>query len=322
MSISRGYSYKCVGSLTGRLGLVERKQSYNLGQKLSYSSFGDKPNILTLIQHISNIYTIYQKEYSDDEDLAKEFQRLKVDLLIGKFSFKALKIVSVQLDSDRRYMSIDIDPMDCTVITSFAKMLINELRRSSYFLESCYSTYRDDKSYIDYMSTISNWKEISYLIRIDCLNSLMSLSRSRLLSKVKEILYDNHLFHIISSFCNIEILNSSGELVSHNSRGIPPLTFISDVLFNIYLDDLDRQIDEKYPCIKYVRYDSELIIAFSIWEKAKVKSFVDVFNEICININLCTPLLEKAYRGSSAIPFKFGMISVNKEGSIEIGQNG
>lgn len=44
------------------------------------------------------------------------------------------------------------------------------------------------------------------------------------------------------------------------SAGIPPVQYISGVLLNILLDDIDKMIEKRMPNFKYVRYSNDIVI--------------------------------------------------------------
>lgn len=75
----------------------------------------------------------------------------------------------------------------------------------------------------------------------------------RLIEKVKSVVKDELLAKLLSSFCNLPILDSSGKDWSVKT-GIPPVVFISSIQKNLFLDDLDREVEVRFPNLQYARF--------------------------------------------------------------------
>lgn len=104
------------------------------------------------------------------------------------------------------------------VLGGLGGILVKELGQSSYFRQSCYSSYRKDRSLIHYLDTIQEWRDIDALLKLNCSNSINMFSRSRLIEKVRPIVHnDDNLVN--SSFCNLPGRNFSIKTA--------PLTFIA-----------------------------------------------------------------------------------------------
>lgn len=104
------------------------------------------------------------------------------------------------------------------------------------------------------------------------------------------------------------------------NTGVPPLTFIAEILFNIILDDIDQEIEKRLPKLKYARIQHEILIP--IYYKDKEKSYYKALNEIFNEYNLLSPILERAVRGGEPIPFSGGFILINNEGKSQIEYDG
>ena len=206
-------------------------------------------------------------------------------------------------------------PADEVIIGALGGILVKELGQSSYFRQSCYSSYTKDRTYFHYLDTIQEWREMEALIQLNCSNSITKFSRSRLIEKVHTIVHnDEGLVKLISSFCNISIINTTGNDCSVNT-GVPPLTFIAEILFNIILDDIDREIEEQLPKLKYARFEHEIFIP--IFHKEQY-STLEALNKIFDECNFLLPTLQHAVRGGEPIPFSGGFILINNEGKSQI----
>ena len=100
------------------------------------------------------------------------------------------------------------------------------------------------------------------------------------------------------------------------NTGVPPLTLIAKILFNIILDDIDQEIEVRLPKLKYARYQDEIFIPIS--QKEKELYYYKALNEIKKKCNLLSPTLERAVRGGDPIPFSGGFILINNEGKSQI----
>lgn len=153
------------------------------------------------------------------------------------------------------------------------------------------------------------------LLQLDCSKSVISFSRSRLIEKVRTIVhYDDNIVKLISSFCNLPIVDNMGRDFSHNS-GVPPLTFIAEILFNIILDDIDQKIEDRLPNLKYARFQHEIFIP--IFNKFNELDYYKALNEIFHECNFISPTFERAVRGGDPIPFSGGFILINNEGKSQ-----
>jgi retron-type reverse transcriptase len=132
------------------------------------------------------------------------------------------------------------------------------------------------------------------------------------MEKVRPIVNnDECLVKLIWSFCNNQILDNSGQDLSTNN-GIPLMGVISQVLFNIMIDDIDQKMEERFPNQKYARYEHEIFIPIHYNEDEMVyyTELHNIFNEC----NFIAPEIECAIRGGEPVTFSGGFISVNNEG--------
>lgn len=106
---------------------------------------------------------------------------------------------------------LEPEPADVLVIGALGAILIKELKKSSYFKESCFSTYRKDGTIVNYLERLRTWEEIDSLVRIDLSRSINTFSRSRLIEKVQALLQDTMLTRLFSSFCDLLIFDFEGK---------------------------------------------------------------------------------------------------------------
>lgn len=274
-------------------------------------------SIHSLIFEVNEVYAFFRQK--GDFTLSEvDILNIQNALLSGNFHFSPLRIV-VETNSysgSSRLLYLSPSPADDVVIGALGGILVKELRQSSYFRQSCFSTYSKKKKARHYLETIQKWSEIEALLLINCSNSLTKFPRSLLIEKVKPIVnYDDGLVKLISSFCNLPLLDNTGKDWSVKT-GVPPLLKISEILYNIFLDEIDREIEERLPKLKYARYEYEIFVP--IFNKEKVHSTIEALSDIFKQYNFLPPTLDRAVRGDKAIPFSAGFIHIDNEGKSQI----
>lgn len=144
---------------------------------------------------------------------------------------------------------------DNVVIGSLGILLAKEWNQTSYFRRSFYSFLNKDRRLGHFFATIQEWSEMDILVHINCEESVSMFSRSRLLEKIDAIVNNDQIWlQMISSYCNLPIMDINGNDISEMT-GIPPVPFISDILFNIFMDDIDQEIENRLAYQRYARYN-------------------------------------------------------------------
>lgn len=267
----------------------------------------------SLVFEVKEVYALFLEKEKGDYPLSEVHLMTILNLLLsGNYRFSPLSI-DFECSDSGSVLTLTASPADELVISGLGALLVKELRHSCYFRDSCFSSYRSNQSARHYLETIQKWSEIEALLLINCWNSITRFPRSILIEKVQAIVnYDSELVKLISSFCNLAVLDYTGEEWS-DKTGVPPLLFISEILFNIFLDEIDREIEEQLPNIKYARYEFEILVP--IFHKEKLHSTMDALSEIFNKYNFRQPKLYTALRGEKPIPFAAGFIHINCEGN-------
>lgn len=97
------------------------------------------------------------------------------------------------------------------------------------------------------------------------------------------------------------------------------MSFLSPILFNYYLDELDRAFKVHFPNFEYARYDYEILIPILL-EKSKefdVQNFLNLLNDLDL-VGRLTGIV----RGGLPVDFFGGLVFVNKEGAIQMIKKG
>lgn len=283
--------------------------------------WGDKCSLQSFVFEINDVYAVYKHNNSNYELSEGDILNIQNLVLSENYYISSLKLVITYSEPPESNLIPDINIeasslADEVVIGAFGGILIKELGQSSFFSKSCYSSYSKDRTITHYLDTILEYRDIKTLLRLDCSNSVLNFSRSRLIEKVRSIVNNDYLVKLFSSFCNAPIIDIWGRDLSMNT-GVPPLPFIEDVLFNIYMDEIDREIEKRLPKLKYARYQDEILIP--IFDEEKEQSYCEVLNDIIINeCNLLAPILGRAVRGGESIPFSGGTILINNEGKSKV----
>lgn len=195
---------------------------------------------------------------------------------------------------------------------ALAGLLNNIFLSSSVFLENSFA-YRNDKSIQDFISTVVGWGNVELLLLFDLSLSLNRISHSRLLEKLEPILYEKYIWKLVSSFLTLPIIDKTGTDWS-SKAGIPTLSFLSAILLNYYLDELDRAFEVHFPNFQYARYDYEVFIPIFIGKSKEfyVPNFLNLLNELDL-VGKVTGIVP----GGLPVDFFGGLVSVNKEGAIQ-----
>lgn len=160
---------------------------------------------------------------------------------------------------------------------------------------------------------IQEWRDVDILLRIDCSNAMMTFSRSRLIELITYRILnkkDNGFIDLISAFCNLPIYDIIGNDLSIDT-GIPPVYYISEVLFNIVLTDIDHKMSERLPKLKYARYLHEIIIEIQDNEmQNKIDRVIAILKEC--NIGHSYELVIRGGEAEQAVLVKIG-ISIKKK---------
>lgn len=103
-------------------------------------------SIQSLVFEIFEVYAFFRQK--GDFPLSEvDILHIQNALLSGNFNFSPLRIV-VETHSDSgssRLLYLSPSPADDVVIGALGGILVKELRQSSYFRQSCFSTYTKNK---------------------------------------------------------------------------------------------------------------------------------------------------------------------------------
>lgn len=205
-------------------------------------------------------------------------RRFPVEILINTLPMSFYDIVSPNnLNSDERTHYIKSSIQDNIVIAAFITALIIYLGESAYFRKTSYENYHAtcDEVHDEYIK----WKSIerSFIFQLKPLKWFYP--RSRLIDKIAPFVNsEKYLMSIIHSIVNLPILDEAGNDYSPMS-GSPFIPLLDDILFNIFLDDIDQKIEDHLPDVQFSRFLSEIIVPIT-YDKYKEEKDIKILEEI------------------------------------------
>lgn len=177
------------------------------------------------------------------------------------------------------------------------------------------------------VNEMKGWGKVKYLLHLHSHpHSFLRVPSPCFLSFFKTIIRaeDDVLYRLISNYLNVHIVDDKGRnLSSKLDFGIPPGSFLTPILVNLFLDQLDEQFDLQFGrtigVIPHVRYYTNIFVpvfpgGIDITEEDLVQIidgtiFSETTGDIVYNAVKLTP-------GKASVPFPKGFLSVNKDGVI------
>ncbi|CAN8221509.1 unnamed protein product [Cochlearia groenlandica] len=149
-------------------------------------------------------------------------------------------------DTNANY--IKFEESDLVVISAFIMVLINTIMKDpSFFRKSCINNYQHGESSLNFDPPIEKWKDVKNVLHLDLENEKYRFSKKRIIEKLAPLVNsEEYLMNLISSLVNIPILDQAGRDLSLKT-GSPMIPLLDDILFNIYLDDIDQKIEDSLP---------------------------------------------------------------------------
>lgn len=215
---------------------------------------------------------------------------------------------------------------DQLVLRGVGVLLTREVLQSSYLRSQCYTQYCiepfNNKPWkIEYFNPILKMDKLKGIILCDCSNSITELNREIMLEKVrKEVVKDDLFFDLIKEYCDLPLIGHDGLIYLTLERGIPPVKEIDSVLYNIYLDDIDAEIEKAQ--LVFVRFLH--VYLFFIPDFCDMDHIYSVINGIFIKNEFLFPVAKFVYKDSNSFTYSNFTISVGSDVkcSVIIDKNG
>ncbi|WP_168928795.1 reverse transcriptase domain-containing protein [Paenibacillus dokdonensis] len=124
-----------------------------------------------------------------------------------------------------------------------------------------------------------------YFIKIDVKAFYDSIDHNILLNKVRKKIKNNELLNLIKSAVETPTVSTTSKKYPKNTVGVPQGISISNILANIYLNEIDKKF-AKYKDVAYFRYvDDILILCTKKKHKIVKKSIVNDINKLKLSTN-------------------------------------
>lgn len=281
-----------------------------------------------------------------------------IDLLYNKLSdifpeLTANKVI--EINKSIKYGTYTLSPLRLSV---FSKSKIGELKRPKYYyimhvnsqpnLCYCVNPTQEDSLVLmglgmmlnhkivhdnllmenslglktllkDYLGIVCSRVNVSRLYKFDLTNSMKTLNRNTLLSKLSHIVMDGEIISLVGQFLYLPIKDESG--IEYNTGvNIPSSGLLTDVLLNFSLIDFDKEFQRLFPQFNYTRYINEVFVSFSTSESKQGKTF-SIFEQKVVSLfdqlNLSGKIISIG-PGDAPVPCLGGLVSVSQDGQMKV----
>lgn len=295
--------------------------------------------IYRFIKDIEGLFRILSSERADYPISEARVREIQSSILCGAFHFAPAKLVCMHKDDPLKnhfstlaelpglpshLFTIYFEPDDELVILALGGNLYVRLNEVAIFHSNSFA-YRMDRNEQDFHKHILSWNDVldtggkveSALV-FDFSSSIYSLSRTSLLEKIESVFPEERFFlRLVSSFLHTPLIGVN----LTTTLSLLPSTFFSSVLFNFFLDNLDRAFDCQFPLHSYARYDSTVVIPILSGKNTSKASFLSKFTDLVKDLGLTMTVVESEKDGLFFIPG--GIIFTSKErGTIHIVKSG
>lgn len=172
---------------------------------------------------------------------------------------------------------------------------------------------------IDYINLVCMIVNVTRLYKFDLTNSMKTINRENLLSKLSHIVMDGDILSLVDQFLYLPITDESG--IEYNTGvNIPPSVHLTDVLLNLALIEFDKGFQRLFPQFYFIRYLNEVFVYFSTSESKLVETFSIFEKQVVIlfdQLNLSGKIISIG-PGDAPVPCLGGLVSVSQDGQIKV----
>ena len=170
----------------------------------------------------------------------KWFQKVSNEIKDGTYKPKPRRVVYIQKKNSQEKRRLVINsPRDKIIQEGFRSIL-------STIYEPLFSNYsygfRQNKSVHSALRHVKSWKDISWLICLNIEKCFDKINRKKLINILKLQIDDQRFFEIINKFFNSKIMDIKFK-TGNTDEGIPQGSIVSPILSNIYLNELDKFVE-------------------------------------------------------------------------------
>ena len=171
----------------------------------------------------------------------------------------------------------------------------------------------------DYLYLVCMRENVTRLYKFDLTNSMKTINRDNLLSKLSHIVMDGEILSLVGQFLYLPITDESG--IEYNTGvNILPSGHLTDVLLNFALIEFDKGFQRLFPKFYFTRFLNEVLVYFSTSESKLVESFSIFEKQVVIlfdQLNLSGKIISIG-PGDAPVPCLGGLVSVSQDGQIQV----
>ncbi|GLT77465.1 hypothetical protein SLA2020_490470 [Shorea laevis] len=214
----------------------------------------------------------------------------------------------------------------------FLLLALGNFLKNLFLEQSVYSDYSlaytraDEASALKtYVRIIRGFGRVKCLLFFDFSASMLRISVNRLLTKLKPFLHP-YIYNLTQSYLELPVINerTGADIrwdmkVENGLEGFPPVgSEAANVLFNFYLDELDKSVQKAFPGLEYVRYKSGVVIPiYSESDICNSEFDLDQFTNLYEELNLACST-RTVCAGGKAVEFVGGLLFVDLLGYVNV----
>lgn len=223
--------------------------------------------------------------YKDVEHIWKEDKQLIVNSIQRKcYIPMCFKRIYIKKENSNNKRVITIPSQIDRVIQYAAAEILNK-KYDDKFSDNNYG-YRKGRAALDAVKRCLQYMNAGYdyILKMDIEDFFDNVDHEILMKEIKMDIDDDRVVELLESYVKYTLIVKDNIIV--NKRGIPQGAPLSPLMANIYLNIIDKKLDEKN--IKYIRYVDDIIFFFdNDREPEIVKNYVNhiLKTETKLNIN-------------------------------------
>lgn len=212
---------------------------------------------------------------------------------------------------------------DSLVLTSLGRMLHFHFLKVNLFMDNSLGFRITRNEYLDRVCALGN---VISLYEFDFKKSFRTINRDSFVGKLSEIVKNRDIIELVVEYLNLSIKDycSGRDFTAVLGYRIPPAGFLSHILFNFALTELDKEFQRVFPGLYYSRFYHVVVVPFpstSSSKQGKTLESEDIFEPRVLS------LFEQLHLGGKIFTIRPGdapclgtLFSVSKEGEIQVNE--
>lgn len=211
------------------------------------------------------------------------------------------------------YYGVNPTQEDSLVLMGLGIMLNNKIVKDNLLMENSLGLKTLLK---DYLVKVCARENVLRLYKFDLTNSMKTINRDYLMSKLSHIVQDGVILELVGQFLYLPIKDESG--IEYNTgMNIPSSGLITEVLLNFALIEFDKEFQRLFPQLYYTRYINEVFVSFSTSESKQGEIFEQHVVSLFDLLNLSGKIISIG-PGDAPVPCLGGLVSVSQDGLIQV----